>query len=106
MNIPLEPDDIITIPMDKAITIYIHGRVKNPGAFEIKKSNTPTLQQAIALAGGFAEGASKGGVILKRIENNGEEKVKKIDVKAIIKGKKKDIQLKDKDVIFVPEKVF
>ncbi len=106
LNIPLEPDDIINIPLDKTVTIYVHGRVNNPGAFEVKKSKLPTLQQAIAQAGGFAEGASKGRVILKRIEKNGKEIVMKVNVKNIIKGKKKDIQLKDKDVIFVPEKIF
>ena len=106
LNIPLEPDDIINIPLDKTVTIYVHGRVNNPGAFEVKKSKLPTLQQAIAQAGGFAEGASKGRVILKRIEKNGEEIVMKVNVKNIIKGKNKDIQLKENDVIYVPEKIF
>ncbi len=106
LNIPLEPDDIINVPLDKTVTIYVHGRVRNPGAFQVKRSNIPTLQQAIAQAGGFAEGASKRGVLLKRIEKNGKEIVKKVNLKDIIKGKKKDIQLKENDVVYVPEKIF
>jgi polysaccharide export outer membrane protein len=106
LNIPLFPNDIITIPQEREVTIYIHGRVKKPGAFQVKTSDIPTLQRAIAYAGGFAEGASKGGVILKRIDKKGKETIKKINVKDIIKGKKKDIQLKANDVIYVPEKIF
>ena len=66
MNIALLPNDIINIPLDKSVTIYIFGKVNNPGAQEFKKSNMPTIVQAIAQAGGFAERASKKKVLIKR----------------------------------------
>ena len=67
LNIPLEPNDIVNIPAEKTVLIYVFGQVRKPGALEVKKSNIPTLLQAIAQAGGFSERASKARVLIKRI---------------------------------------
>jgi len=106
LNIALEPNDIVNIPADKVIFIYVFGQVKKPGALEVKKSNTPTLLRAIAQAGGFSDRASKSGVIIKRVEQNGKEIQIKVNVKEIIKGKRKDVQLKENDIVYVPETIF
>lgn len=106
LNIPLEPNDIVNIPAKKTVLIYVFGQVRKPGALEVKKSNIPTLLQAIAQAGGFSERASKSGVLIKRINKDGKEKQIKVNVKEIIKGKKKDIQLLENDVVYVPETIF
>ena len=106
LNIPLQANDIINIPVDKEVFIYVFGQVKRPGALKVKKSNIPTLLQAIAQAGGFSERASKGKVLIKRIDKDGEEQKIKVNVKDIIKGKKKDIQLLENDVVYVPETIF
>lgn len=105
-NILLEANDIVNIPIDKIVRVYVFGQVKNPGALEVKKSNIPTLLQAIAQAGGFSGRASKGRVLIKRINKEGKEEQKKINVKHIIKGKKKDVQLLENDVVYVPETIF
>ena len=105
LNIPLQPDDIINIPVDKIVSIYVIGQVRTPGALQqIRKSNLPTLLQAIAQAGGFSDRAAKGSVIVKRKDQTGRELQLKFDVDDIIKGKKKDVQLQENDVIIVPEK--
>jgi len=79
--------------------------VRNPGALQqVRKSNIPTLLQAIAQAGGFSDRASKGSVIVKRRDQTGREVELKFDVDDIIKGKKKDVQLQENDVVIVPEK--
>jgi len=104
LNIPLQPDDIINIPVDKIIQIYVIGQVRTPGALQIRKSSIPTLLQAIAQAGGFSDRASKGSVIVKRKDETGKEIQLKFDVDDIIKGKKKDVQLQENDVVIVPEK--
>lgn len=106
MNIPLEPGDIINVPFDKVIRVFVMGQVRNPGALEFKKSEMPTLLKAIAAAGGFSERASKGGVTIKRTDEDGKESTIKVNVKDILKGKKKDIPLKEYDVINVPETFF
>jgi len=106
LNIPLEPGDIVNIPIDMVVHVYVFGQVRSPGALEVKKSNIPTLVQAIAQAGGFSERAAKGRVVLKRKNEQGKEEKVKVNVRAIMKGKIDDIQLKENDVVFVPETIF
>jgi len=106
LNIFLEPGDIINIPIEKTVHVYVFGQVRNPGALDVKRSEIPTLLQAIAQAGGFSERASKGGVVIKRKSDDGKEIQTKVNVKDIIKGKKKDIQLLENDVVYVPESIF
>lgn len=106
LNIPLQPGDIVNVPVDKRVHIYVFGQVKSPGALEVRMSNIPTLLQAIAQAGGFAERASKGSVLIKRVDENGKETQIKVNAKDIIKGKIRDIQLLENDTIYVPESIF
>jgi polysaccharide export outer membrane protein len=106
LNIPLEPNDIVNIPVDKIVTIYVFGQVKNPGALQVKRSNLPTLTQAIAQAGGFSDRAAKGSVTIRRKKPSGEEIEIKVNAKDIIKGKIKDIPLMENDTVYVPESLF
>ena len=106
LNVPLEPNDVISIPIDKMVKIYVFGQVRNPGALEVRKSRVPTLLQVIAQAGGFSERASRSSVIIKRTDASGKETKQEVNVKDVIKGKKKDIQLLENDIVFVPETVF
>ncbi len=106
LNIPMEPGDIINIPVDKIVHVYVFGQVNSPGALDVKTSNIPTIVRAIAQAGGFGERAAKGRVLIKRKNDEGNETKIKVNVKDIIKGKKGDIQLQENDVVFVPESIF
>jgi len=106
LNIPLQPDDTVIIPIDRTVYIYVFGQVRSPGALEVRKSNIPTLIQAIAQAGGFSERASKGGVLIRRMDEDGEEIEIKVNVRNILKGKRKDIKLKENDTVYVPETIF
>ncbi|MCR4395229.1 MAG: polysaccharide export protein, partial [Candidatus Saccharicenans sp.] len=38
LNIPLQPGDVINVPVDRLITIYVFGQVRNPGALQVKMS--------------------------------------------------------------------
>ncbi len=106
LNIPLQSNDIVNIPIDRIVNIYVFGQVKRPGALGVRRSNIPTLLQAIGQAGGFSERASKKKVLIKRIDDDGKEIKIKVNVKNIIKGKGKDIQLLEDDVVIVPETIF
>ncbi len=106
LNIPLEPNDIINIPVDKAVVIYVFGQVKNPGALQVKRSAIPTLLQAIAQAGGFSDRAARGGVKIRRKNAAGQETEFNVNAKNILKGKIKDIQLMENDTVYVPESLF
>jgi polysaccharide export outer membrane protein len=106
LNIPLEPNDIINIPVDKQVVIYVFGQVKNPGALQVKKSSIPTLLQAIAQAGGFSDRAAKGSLKIRRKEASGKELEINVNAKDILKGKIKDIPLLENDTVYVPESLF
>jgi polysaccharide export outer membrane protein len=106
LNIPIQPNDVINIPVDRLITIYVFGEVRTPGALEVKLSQKITLLQAIAQAGGLSENASKRGITIKRKDKEGKEIRIQMNLNDIIKGKKKDIPLKEGDVVIVKESIF
>lgn len=104
LNIPLKGGDIINIPAESHMSIYIFGEVKNPGHIKMLKDGEITLLRAIAQAGGFTERARKGSVLVKR-RVKGKEKKIKINVKRILKGKIRDFVLENNDIIHVPESI-
>jgi len=106
LNIALEPNDIVMVPVDKSVTIYVFGQVKNPGALQVKKSSLPTLTQAIAQAGGFTDRAAKGSVKVRRKNASGKESEFTVNVKNILNNKAKDVPLLENDTVYVPESLF
>jgi len=104
LNILLQPNDVINVPVDKLISVYVFGAVRNPGKVEVKMSKRITLLQAVGDAGGLADGGKQSGIRLKRIDRRtGKETEMKVNLGDIIKGKKRDIELQEGDVIIVPE---
>ena len=81
--------------------IYVLGQVRTPGAFPLQ--GEMTLLQAIAQAGGFAEWAKKGDVILLRKTNEGDQRIV-VNLKKVIQGKEggEDVRLQAGDKIIVP----
>jgi polysaccharide biosynthesis/export protein len=103
LNIILEPGDVINVPVDKAVPIYVFGQVKNPGALQVKRSSVPTLTQAIAQAGGFTDRANRKKVRIRRKDAAGKELEFTVNVRDILKGKMKDVPLQPNDTVYVPE---
>ncbi len=83
--------------------VFILGEVKSPGAYQMK-TRTSVLQ-AIALAGGFTEFASRNKMklIRRKKDGKGDEKIT-IRFKDLVytKNSDKDVILKPGDTIFVP----
>jgi polysaccharide export outer membrane protein len=104
MNIPLQPGDIINVPGERYLDIYVFGQVKDPGHLKVKKNGPITLLKIIAQAGGFAERARKSAVTITR-RVNGKDIKTKVNVKKILKGKKPDFILKNNDIVYVPESI-
>ncbi len=103
LNIPLQPKDVVSIPADQTISVYVYGEVKNPGALPFKKSKQITLLQAIAQAGGTTEWAVKSAVMIKRKDKaTGKEIKLTVNLRNIIKGKISDIILEEGDVVIIP----
>lgn len=106
LNIPLQPNDVVNVPVDRLITVYVFGEVKEPGAIQVKMSRKITLLQAIAQAGGTTEDAARGSIVVTRKEKSGKEIKIKADLKDIINGKKPNIPLVEGDVVYVPTSIF
>jgi len=104
LNIPLAPNDLINIPLDTPVTIYVMGEVMRPGKAAFRRSQTPTLLQAIADAGGPTDRASRH-VVIKRMANGREETIK-ANYKDIINGRQKDVLLQDNDTVVIKEAIF
>ncbi len=103
LNVPIEPRDVINVPPDKDIKVFVMGRVTRPGPITAKRSQGLTLFQAVAGAGGLAPGAKESAIMITRKEKSGQEIKFKVNLKDIIKGKKVDFRLQEGDVVYVPE---
>jgi polysaccharide export outer membrane protein len=104
LNIPLMPNDVINVPVDTPITIYVLGEVMHPGTVQFRRSQTPTLLQALAGAGGPTDRAGRT-VVIKR-NSGGKETTMKANYRRIIDGSQPDVTLQDGDTLFLRESVF
>jgi polysaccharide export outer membrane protein len=103
LNIVLEAGDVVNVPVERTAPVYVFGQVRNPGALQVKRSSVPTLTQAIAQAGGFTDRANRKKVQIRRKDASGKELEITVNVKDILKGKKKDVPLLINDTVYVPE---
>ena len=103
LNVPIEPNDVINVPVNREVRVFVMGRVNKPGAVRSKLSEGITLLQAIADAGGLAEGAKQSQVLITRKDKAGKEQKIRINLKDVISGKRKDLVLQEGDVVYVPE---
>jgi len=104
LNLPLAPNDVINVPVDTPLTIYVLGEVMHPGTVQFRRSQTPTLLQALAGAGGPTDRASKR-VVIKRM-SNGKEQTIPVDYRRILSGGRNDEVLMDNDTVYVSESFF
>jgi len=103
LNISLQPNDVVSVPMDQTLNVFVYGEVKNPGAIPFLGSKKITLLQAIAQAGGTSEWAKKSGVMIKRKDKKTGKEIKiNVNLKNMINGKVADILLEEGDVVIVP----
>lgn len=104
VNIPLAPNDLVNVPVDTPITIYLLGEVSRPGKSQFRSSQTPTLLQAIADAGGPTDRAGKNVTITRQIDGKSERTV--INYRDILRGKKNDVVLRDNDTVYLEAALF
>jgi len=102
LNIQILPNDIVNVPVDKMIKIFVFGEVKNPSALEVRQSEIPSLLKAIVMAGGFTDRAIRRAVQIKWVDEEGASQTRKVNVKEILKNRIEDPQLKENDIVYVP----
>ena len=96
LNIPVFGGDIINVP--KAGVVFVDGAVTRPGVFSM--TNSTTLVQVIAMAGGLKFEAERSQIQILRATGNGEREIIVADYEAAKTDDK--YMLKDNDIVLVP----
>lgn len=104
VNIPLAPNDLVNVPADTPIVIYLLGEFARPGKSMFRSSQTPTLLQAMADAGGPTDRAGKT-VVITRMVNGKSERVQ-VNYRKILAGRQQDVVLRDNDTLFLDSAMF
>ena len=106
LNVAIQPGDVVSVPLDRPIYIYVDGAVKTPGRIEQLSSRPISLLQAIAKAGGATERANLKGVQILRKGDEGTQTVVQVNLKRLRAGKEPDPTLLDGDIVVIPETFF
>lgn len=98
----IEAGDIINIPATDMF--FVSGEVKAPGSFPLKEGTT--LRQAVSLAQGTVFKSAADKTIIFRENANGEREAIKVELSAVMSGKKPDVPIMANDIIMVPSSRF
>lgn len=104
VNIPLAPNDLVNVTVETPVTVYVMGEVMRPGKAQFRSSQTPTLLQALADAGGPTDRAGRNVIITRQV--NGRQERMVVNYRDIISGRKQDLVLQDNDTIVLEESFF
>ena len=105
-DITLGEGDVITLPAGPSNLVYVTGNVAHQGSFPLKQGERISAYAAILQNGGFARFADQKGVYVLRALPDGTKAKLPVDVAAIKKGQRPDVQLQSNDILVVPEKWF
>lgn len=98
-----EPPKAPTEHTEPTIDVYFLGQVNQPGLVEVRPGTS--LLQAIAVGGGVSSFAATKRIQLRRTGSDGVQRVTILNYKALANGAMaNDIELRDGDVILVPER--
>jgi len=104
LNLPLAPNDVINVPVEVPLTVYVMGEVTHPGKVELRRTQNPSLLQAIAAAGGPTDRAGRTARISR--SDGGKSKTLSANWKRIAEGDGRDVPLHDGDTIYIKESIF
>jgi polysaccharide export outer membrane protein len=98
LNIEIKSGDIIYVP--EAGTMYIDGAVRRPGNYQVRRKMT--IPEAIIVAGGFTPYAKRDDIKLVRAtKGEGKLNVVQLSLKDMEHGSSRDLEVQDRDIIFV-----
>jgi polysaccharide export outer membrane protein len=103
-NFMVEPYDRITVATVKQPQmVYITGEVNHPGAVELVTQKKVSILSVLANAGGLTRTAKPSNAMLIHINPAGERTtVARLDLRKVIEGNIKDIELIAGDMVVVP----
>lgn len=101
-NIELLPHDYILFPSKDLIRVMVFGKVRQPGMFKVQ--NDSRVYDAIASAGGYTERCNIKSIFILR-ENGDKTERLQVDLRKFheVLDISQNIQLQDRDIVFVPE---
>jgi polysaccharide export outer membrane protein len=105
-NLSLRPGDIVYVPFVEMIDVYVNGAVKEPGAYQFKRSEQVTALQAVTRAGGVTDRANEKKVQVIRRRSDGSKRIIPVNLRKVKKGKVDDLVLEKDDIVVVPESFF
>ena len=97
-----EPEVTVMVQQVNSQKFNILGQVNKPGSFPL--INSPTVLDAIALAGGFRDFAKQKSIYLLRQNPDGTETRMSFNYKEVVKGRNaaQNVKLQPRDTIVVP----
>ncbi|HEX3377857.1 MAG TPA: polysaccharide biosynthesis/export family protein [Candidatus Acidoferrales bacterium] len=101
INVLVRPGDVVTV--SRAGIVYVVGEVNKPGGFVLQNNESISILQALALAQGTTHTSAISQTrIIRTDAMTGKREEIPINLGKIFSGKKMDILLEPKDVVFVP----
>ena len=97
-----DPYVTVTIKEYNSKKVFVLGQVNKPGTFPFDRDMN--IIQAITLAGGFTATARRNNVIVTRVEDSEEKRVR-VPVDKVSEGLAPNFPLQPGDIVFVPETV-
>jgi len=103
-SLRLMPDDLITVSVARpARWVHISGEVNKPGSVELVTQEVISLMKVLAVAGGLSKDAKPTSTMIMHNNANGIlTSTVFVDMKKIMNGKARDLELTDGDVVVVP----
>jgi len=97
-----EPDVAVIVQEVRSHRFNVLGQVNHPGAYLL--TNTTTILDAIAMAGGFKDFAKQKSIYLLRQNADGTQTRLPFNYKDVVKGKKieQNVRLQPRDTVVVP----
>lgn len=102
-NIAIYPNDVINVPPQVMVKVFVLGEVKNPGAIEFSSGDRISLLAVIAKAGGLTDRASRGSIRIRRRGPDGKEVEFAVPYRRMLAGKEPDPILQPNDLVIVNE---
>ena len=101
-NYIAEPEVTVIVQQINSQKFNILGQVNHPGSYPL--TNSPTVLDAIAVAGGFRDFAKQKSIYILRQNANGSETRIPFNYKDVVKGRNpaQNIALQPRDTIVVP----
>lgn len=101
MNVLVHPGDVVKV--SRAGIVYVVGEVNKPGGFVLQNNESISILQALALAQGTTHTSAIGRTrIIRTDAATGKRMEINVNLGKIFSGKRPDVMLEPKDVVFVP----